>query len=241
MIAIENLRKEYKSQIVVDVDQLLIGQGESFGLVGNNGAGKTTLFRIILDLVRPTSGSVTINGKDVKASDDWKLYVGSFLDENFLIQYLTPEEYFNFVGKLHGYSAADLRNFLMKFDPLFNGEIIGNKKFISDLSKGNLKKVGIAAAFIGNPQVVILDEPFENLDPTSQIRLKELLKREREERKITYLISSHDLNHVTDICERIVVLEKGKVIKDIKGSSNALLELEEYFNANVVVSPRSAI
>lgn len=231
MIAIENLRKEYKTQIVVDVDQLLIGAGESFGLVGNNGAGKTTLFRMILDLIRPTSGTVTINGKNVQMNDEWKFYVGSYLDENFLIQYLTPEEYFKFVGKLHGYSDADLQVFLAKFEDLFHGEIIGNKKFIGDLSKGNLKKVGIAAAFIGNPQVVILDEPFENLDPTSQIRLKDLLRKEKAERNLTYLISSHDLNHVTEICERIVILEKGKVIKDLKGSTNALVELEEYFKA----------
>jgi ABC-2 type transport system ATP-binding protein len=231
MIAVENLRKDYKTQLVVDVEYLVIGAGESFGLVGNNGAGKTTLFRMILDLIRPSSGSVTINGKNVQQNDEWKFYVGSYLDENFLIQYLTPEEYFKFVGKLHGYSEADLQAFLAKFEDLFHGEIIGNKKFIGDLSKGNLKKVGIAAAFIGNPQVVILDEPFENLDPTSQIRLKDLLRHEKATRNLTYLISSHDLNHVTDICERIVILEKGKVIKDLKGSTNALTELEEYFKA----------
>lgn len=231
MIAVENLRKEYKTQVVVDVEQLNIGAGESFGLVGNNGAGKTTLFRMILDLIRPTSGSVAINGKNVQMNDEWKSYVGSYLDENFLIQYLTPEEYFKFVGKLHGYSDADLQAFLAKFEDLFHGEIIGNKKFIGDLSKGNLKKVGIAAAFIGNPQVVILDEPFENLDPTSQIRLKDLLRMEKATRNLTYLISSHDLNHVTEICERIVILEKGKVIKDLKGSTNTLVELEEYFKA----------
>lgn len=231
MIAIENLRKEYKTQVVTDVEQLLIGKGESFGLVGNNGAGKTTLFRMILDLVRPTAGTVTIDGKNVQHNDEWKFYVGSYLDENFLIQYLTPEEYFKFVGKLHNYSDADLQAFQQKFGDLFHGEIIGNKKFIGDLSKGNLKKVGIAAAFIGNPQIVILDEPFENLDPTSQIRLKDFLRKEKAERNLTYLISSHDLNHVTEICERIVILEKGKVIKDLKGSTNALVELEEYFKA----------
>lgn len=231
MITVESLRKEYQGQVVNDIGQLGISQNESFGLVGNNGAGKTTLFRMILDLIRPTSGSVKINGTDVQGNDEWKHFVGSYLDENFLIPYLTPEEYFKFVGKLHNYSEADLVAFYAKFEELFHGEIIGTKKFIGDLSKGNLKKVGIAAAFMGNPQVIILDEPFENLDPTSQIRLKDLLKRERAQRGITYLISSHDLNHVTDVCERIVILEKGKVIKDLKGSANALVELEEYFKA----------
>lgn len=231
MIEVIQLKKQYRDQIAVDIEGLSIAQRESFGLVGNNGAGKTTFFRMILDLVRPTSGEVRINGTNVQGHDEWKHYVGSYLDENFLIPYLTPEEYFRFVGKLHGYSEEDLKNFYSKFEELFHGEVLGRNKFIGDLSKGNLKKVGIAAAFMGNPQVVMLDEPFENLDPTSQIRLKQLLARERQARNITYLISSHDLNHVTEICDRIVILEKGKVIKDLKGAEDTLVQLEEYFKA----------
>ncbi len=230
MISISSLSKTYGSEPVVNIAELIIRKGESFGLVGNNGAGKTTLFRMILDLIRPTEGLVTIDGKSVQGNDDWKHFVGSYLDESFLIPYLTPDEYFKFVGKLHQYSDADLSQFLQKFEELFNGEITEKKKHIGDLSKGNLKKVGIAAAFMGNPQVVILDEPFENLDPTSQIRLKRLLQQERETRAITYLISSHDLNHVTEICGRIVILEKGKVVKDIEGG-DLLTQLEEYFKA----------
>jgi ABC-2 type transport system ATP-binding protein len=230
MISISSLSKTYGTEPVVNVSSLSIRKGESFGLVGNNGAGKTTLFRMILDLIRPTEGSVTIEGKSVQGNDEWKHYVGSYLDEGFLIPYLTPDEYFKFVGKLHSYSDADLSQFLQKFEELFNGEITGKKKHIGDLSKGNLKKVGIAAAFMGNPQVVILDEPFENLDPTSQIRLKRLLQQERETRAVTYLISSHDLNHVTEICGRIVILEKGKVVKDMEGG-DLLAQLEEYFKA----------
>ncbi len=231
MIAIQSLKKSYKNVSVLDVTELFIGQNESFGLVGNNGAGKTTLFRTILDLIRPDYGKVEINGKNVLGNDEWKSYVGSFLDEGFLIPYLTPDEYFRFVGRLHNYSEADLKSFYDRFGELFNDEIIGKNKYISDLSKGNLKKVGIAAAFIGNPQIIMLDEPFENLDPTSQIRLKNLLQDERKQRNLTYLISSHDLNHVTDICDRIVILEKGSVIKDLKGNQNMLAELEEYFKA----------
>jgi len=230
MISISSLSKTYGTEPVVNVSTLSIRKGESFGLVGNNGAGKTTLFRMILDLIRPTEGTVTIEGKSVQGNDEWKHYIGSYLDESFLIPYLTPDEYFKFVGKLHSYSDAGLSQFLQKFEELFNGEITGKKKYIGDLSKGNLKKVGIAAAFMGNPQVVILDEPFENLDPTSQIRLKRLLQQERETRAITYLISSHDLNHVTEICGRIVILEKGNVVKDMEGG-DLLAQLEEYFKA----------
>lgn len=231
MIAIQSLKKAYKDVTVLDIAELSIGQNESFGLVGNNGAGKTTLFRTILDLIRPTAGKVEINGKNVQGNDEWKSYLGSFLDEGFLIPYLTPDEYFRFVGKLHDYSDADMKSFYQKFEELFNGEITGKDKYISDLSKGNLKKVGIAAAFMGNPQIIMLDEPFENLDPTSQIRVKNLLLEERKQRGMTYLISSHDLNHVTEICERIVILEKGKVINDLRGNQNMLAELEAYFKA----------
>jgi ABC-2 type transport system ATP-binding protein len=231
MISIEKITKQYHKHTAIDIEKLDIAANESFGLVGNNGAGKTTLFRVILDLVRPTAGEVRINGINVQGKDDWKRYVGSFLDESFLISYLTPEEYFTFVGKLHSYSQADLKLFYEKFEELFHGEILGKSKFIGDLSKGNIKKVGIAASFIGAPKVVILDEPFENLDPTSQIRLKALLKRERESRGITYLISSHDLNHVTEVCDRIVILEKGKIIKDLNNEENVMSTLQEYFKA----------
>lgn len=231
MISISNLKKEYHSVAVVDIPTLNIGMGENFGLVGNNGAGKTTLFRMILDLVRPTTGHIQINGENVQGNDTWKRSVGSFLDEGFLISYLTPDEYFSFVGELHGYGAEDLKLFLDPFEELFHGEIIGTKKYIRDLSKGNLKKVGIAAAFVGQPQIIILDEPFENLDPTSQIRLKEIIVRENRQRNTTFLMSSHDLNHVTEICSRIVLMERGKVINDMKGGQAALIELEAYFNA----------
>lgn len=231
MISISDLQKNYNNVSVVDIKNLTIQKGESFGLVGNNGAGKTTLFRMLLDLVRPSAGEITINDKNVSGSDEWKHYVGSYLDEGFLISYLTPDEYFSFVGELHGYSKGDLSNHLKHFDEMFHGEIIGVKKYIRDLSKGNLKKVGIAAAFIGRPEYIVLDEPFENLDPTSQIRLKALIEDERKNRNTTFLISSHDLNHVTEICNRIVLMEKGQIIKDMKGGQQALAELEEYFNA----------
>jgi ABC-2 type transport system ATP-binding protein len=229
MISISNLRKDYNGVTVVDVPALQITENESFGLVGNNGAGKTTLFRMLLDLVRPTNGDIIINGQDVKSSSEWRHFVGSFLDENFLIPYLTPDEYFNLVGELHGYGQEDLKIFLNRFEEFFCGEIIGRKKYIRDLSKGNIKKTGIVAALIGQPQIVVLDEPFENLDPTSQIRLKELIIKEHKNRNTAFLISSHDLNHVTEICNRIVLLEKGKIVKDLEGGQKALTELEIYF------------
>ncbi len=229
MIQISQLKKQYKEAVVLDVSSLEISKGECFGLVGNNGAGKTTLFRIILDLVRATAGSVTIDGEDVSKTEDWKAKTGAYLDEHMLLAYLTPDEYFETLRKIYGLSEADLKLHLDKFVELFNDEVLGKKKYIRDLSKGNLKKVGIAAALMGNPEVVLLDEPFENLDPSSQIRLKKLILREKDDSKVTFLISSHDLNHVTEICERIVLLEKGKVIRDLREKAEMMAELEAYF------------
>ena len=199
-------------------------------MVGNNGAGKTTLFNILLDLIRPTTGGVTSNNIVVSKSEAWKNFTGSFIDESFLIGYLTAEEYFQFVGDLRGMNVAEVTAFIGEFEDFFNDEIIGKKKYLRDLSKGNQKKAGIVAALMGNPEVVILDEPFANLDPTTQIRLKQVIKNLTANSNITVLISSHDLTHVTEVCERIVVLDKGIVVKDISTSAATLKELELYFS-----------
>ena len=230
MIQTTQLSKKYGKAEVLLIESLEIPTGQSFGLVGNNGAGKTTYFNILLDLIRPTTGAITNNDIVVNQSEAWKTFTGSFIDESFLIGYLTPEEYFEFIGDLRGMNAADVNHFLSQFDEFFNGEIVGKKKYLRDLSKGNQKKVGIVAAMMGNPQVVILDEPFANLDPTTQIRLKTLIKGLSENKEVTVLISSHDLTHVTEVCERIVVLDKGIVVKDIQTSTETLKELESYFS-----------
>ncbi len=230
MIQSINISKKYGSAEVLNIDTLDIPKGESFGLVGNNGAGKTTFFNMLLDLIRPSTGKIVNNDITVNESEEWKTFTGSFIDETFLIGYLTPEEYFDFIGDLRGMNKADVRSFLAQFEEFFSGEILGKKKYLRDLSKGNQKKAGIVAAMMGNPQVVVLDEPFANLDPTTQIRLKKILKTLTEDREVTVLISSHDLSHVTEVCERIVVLDKGNVVKDIRTSQETLKELESYFS-----------
>ncbi|MCY2686561.1 ABC transporter ATP-binding protein [Salinimicrobium sp. TH3] len=229
MITVTNLSKVYNGTSVLNIEHLEIPRGQSFGLVGNNGAGKTTFFSLLLDLIQPTTGNVFNNEITVSQSENWKPFTSSFIDESFLIGYLTPEEYFNFVGELRNRNKADVSTFLQNFDEFFNGEILGRKKYLRDLSKGNQKKVGIVAALIGDPEVVILDEPFANLDPSTQIRLKALIKELTSNSDMTVLISSHDLIHVTEVCERIVVLDKGHVVNDIKTSEATLKELEQYF------------
>jgi ABC-2 type transport system ATP-binding protein len=230
MLEIKELTKTYGTKTVVSISNLTIRAGETIGLVGNNGAGKTTLFRMLLDLIRPNSGEILSKDKNVANNDHWKEYTSSYLDEGFLIDYLTPEEYFIFIGSLHNLSVADVGDHLKKYDEFFNGEILNSKKYIRDFSKGNQNKVGIAAALMQKPELLVLDEPFANLDPTTQIRLKSILKSLKSTEQLTTLISSHDLNHVTDVCDRIILLEKGLIIKDFHTDSNTLKELEAYFS-----------
>ncbi len=236
MIQTKELSKTYSDTTVLSIDTLDIPKGQSFGLVGNNGAGKTTYFSLLLDLIKPTTGSITNDEVVVSESEDWKPHTSAFIDESFLIGYLTPEEYFYFIGDLRGQNKADVDALTSQFEDFFNGEILGKKKYLRDLSKGNQKKAGIVAALIGNPDVIILDEPFANLDPSTQIRLKGILKDLAETKGVTVLISSHDLMHVTDVCERIVVLEKGEVVKDLETNPTTLKELEAHFAGNLMTS-----
>lgn len=230
MLEFKQLQKSYAGRMVVNINHLNIRAGETIGLVGNNGAGKTTMFRMLLDLIRPDHGEVLSKGVNVANSSDWKNYTASYLDEGFLIDYLTPEEYFIFIGSLHDLSAAHVADYLKQYDEFFNGEILSRGKYIRDFSKGNQNKVGIAAALMQKPELLVLDEPFANLDPTTQIRLKTLIKNLKLTHRLTTLISSHDLNHVTDVCDRIILLEKGVVIKDFHTDENTLKELEAYFS-----------
>ncbi|MFV0566530.1 MAG: ABC transporter ATP-binding protein [Flavobacteriaceae bacterium] len=230
MIETHNLSKTYSTNTVLNIENLEIPKGQSFGLVGNNGAGKTTYFSLLLDLIQPTTGYIKTNGVQVNQSEDWKPFTSAFIDESFLIGYLTPEEYFYFIGELRHQNKTDVDNLLAQFEDFFHGEILSQKKYLRDLSKGNQKKAGIVAALIGNPEVIILDEPFANLDPTTQIRLKGIIKNLAETKGVTVLVSSHDLLHVTDVCQRIVVLEKGKVVKDLQTNTETLKELEAHFS-----------
>ena len=231
MITLQNLTKSYEDTTVLSIDQLEVPKGQCFGLVGNNGAGKTTLFSLLLDLIKTSTGEIVSNGIEVAKSEDWKSFTSAFIDDSFLIGYLTPEEYFYFVGELRGINKEAVDSFLETYKGFFNDEILDQKKYLRDFSKGNQKKVGLIATFLGSPNVIILDEPFANLDPTTQIRLKQLIKKETESREITLLISSHDLNHVTEVCNRIVLLERGSVIMDKETTSKTLQELEAYFSA----------
>ncbi len=231
MIDIRDLQKFFGSKKAVDIEAYAIRQGEMLGLVGNNGAGKTTLFRLMLDLLKADNGYVTIGGIDVSRSEDWKQFTGAFIDDSFLIDYLTPEEYFYFMGKMYGLSKEVVDERLLPFERFMNGEVLGQKKFIRNYSAGNKQKVGIISAMLHYPQLLILDEPFNFLDPSSQSIIRTLLKKYNEEHQATVLISSHNLNHTVDICPRIALLENGTILRDIINENNsAEKELQDYFN-----------
>ena len=229
MIVVNQLRKSYKGINAVDIDHLEVHAGEVIGLVGNNGAGKTTFFRLLLDLIRSNDGEVLSKGNSVTTTEDWKSYTAAYIDEGFLIDYLTPEEYFYFVGKLHGRSQADVNDFLAHYTSFFDDAILGKGKYIRDFSKGNQFKIGIVAALLNEPELLILDEPFANLDPTTQLRLVDMIKSMAQHKRMCIIVSSHDINHVSEVSSRILLMEKGKIIKDIAGGDTAYEALVEYF------------
>ena len=230
MIRIESLRKQFGETIACDIPEFTINDGDILGLVGNNGAGKTTLFRMILDLLKPDEGTVTLDGINPAESEAWKDQTGANVDEGFIIDILTPEEYFAFLGKVNNISQEEVNERLKPYERLASDEIFGQKKLIRNLSAGNKQKVGIIAALFMTPKLVILDEPFNFLDPSSQNVLKHVLTNYAKENHATLLISSHNLAHTIDISTRIALLEKGHIIRDLPNEAgSAKTELENYF------------
>ncbi len=229
-IQINNLKKNYGENTVLNLPALTLNEGEVIGLVGNNGAGKTTLMRLILDLIQATEGNVYNDGHPVATDAAWKEYTGSFIDDSFLINFYTPEEYFDFIAEVYGIDKEMMHDRLEDYSELMAGEVLGTGKLIKDFSMGNRQKIGIIGAMVINPRFLILDEPFNYLDPSSQILVAKMLAQLNREQGTTILISSHNLTSVTDICTRIILLEKGVLIKDlINEPGSTLHELEAYF------------
>lgn len=230
MIKIDNLKKKFGDTVACDIEQFTINDGDILGLVGNNGAGKTTLFRLLLDLLKADEGTVCINDINPADSEAWKQQVGAYIDEGFLIDFLTPEEYFAFLGKISGMTQQQVDERLKDFEQFAAGEVFGQKKLIRNLSAGNKQKVGIISALFRRPTIVILDEPFNFLDPSSQLTLKHVLTDYSRETGATLLISSHNLQHTVDISTRIALLEHGIIIRDLPNEEvSAATELEAYF------------
>ncbi len=232
-LKIHQLKKTFGDKVAVDIDNYEINGHEIVGLVGNNGAGKTTLFRLILDLIRPDKGEVSVNGITTSQSEDWKEYTGAFIDDGFLIDFLTPDEYFDFICKIHGIDKDTFNSRIKRFEHMMNGEILGVNKLIRNLSAGNKQKVGIIGAMLHNPQFLILDEPFNFLDPSSQLAMKKVLEVFSRETDATIIVSSHNLTHTFELANRITLLENGNIIKDgWKNDTTLAQEVEDYFIHN---------
>lgn len=231
MITIQNLKKQFGETIACDIPELNINDGDILGLVGNNGAGKTTLFRMMLDLLKPDEGEVTLDGVNPALSEEWKATTGAYIDEGFLIDFMTPEEYFAFIGKITDMTQEEVDERLKDFERLAGGEVFGQKKLIRNLSAGNKQKVGIISALFNRPKLVILDEPFNFLDPSSQNILKHELTAYAQQTGATILVSSHNLLHTIEISTRIALMEKGHIIRDITSvDESSKAELENYFD-----------
>ena len=260
-IQLNSLKKTFGDKTAVDIPQFTIHHGDILGLVGNNGSGKTTLFRLILDLLKANDGTVCMTPAphsvhsimqsadaslaeeqpgetsiDINPaeSEEWKQLTGAYIDEGFLIDFLTPEEYIDFIAKVNGLPAIDWEHIdespIAKFLPFANDEIFNQKKLIRDFSAGNKQKVGIISALFTKPELVVLDEPFNFLDPSGQNNLKKLLLSYHEETHATIIVSSHNLQHTVDISTHIALLEHGHIINDMPNvNGSAEQALEEYF------------
>ncbi len=202
---------------------------------------------LILILIKVDSGIVNFCLTDEKSNLDkdnlnisdtmvshleesWKSYIAAYLDESFLIDFLTPNEFFTFIAKVNNIKEQEMEERLNNLQSFLGDEVLGRKVFIRELSAGNKQKVGIAAALLSCPKFVILDEPFNFLDPSSQNHLKKLLKEYKAQHQASILVSSHNLHHTTDISDRIVLMEKGEIIKNIdEVTETSIKELENYF------------
>jgi ABC-2 type transport system ATP-binding protein len=228
-IDIYNLIKNYKD-FSLGIKELHLNSPSVVGIVGNNGAGKTTLLKLMLDLILPEYGDIFSNNKLIRLSDHWKAYTGSFLNEDFLISFLTPIEYFNFIADIYKITQNELLQRLKDFDSFLSFDI-RSKKFIREYSIGNKYKIGIVSSLITMPEIVILDEPFNFLDPSSQNQLSVILKDYCYNKNAMVLLSSHDLIHLSELCSRVIVIENGSLVHDINNLNPDKIykELRSYF------------
>lgn len=210
MLIVDKITKYYGDFKAVDNLSFKVKEGEIFGLLGVNGAGKTTTFRMIMGLLEPTSGSITLDGKKIDYSVTDK--IGFLTEERSLLLKMTVKEQCLFYGTLKGMIENDI---LTKLDTLLNRFNISEykDKKIKELSKGNQQKVQFITAIINDPKLLILDEPFSGLDPIN-IELFKSVILEMSKKGSMIIFSSHQMNHVELFCKKIVVMLRGKAVLD---------------------------
>lgn len=220
-----NIRKSYGSQVVLPSLSMSIGSGEIVGFLGPNGAGKSTTMKIITGFVTPDSGSVSVQGVDVQSKPiEAKAHIGYLPEHNPLYTDMYVREYLDFVAGVYNVPSKRARvDEVIELTGL-TGEY---KKRINSLSKGYRQRVGLAAAIIHNPDVLILDEPTTGLDPNQIIEIRELIRNFGKER--TVLFSTHIMQEVEAVCDRFIILNKGVIVEDKRVADIEKGSLESIF------------
>ena len=217
MLKVKNVTKYYGDFLAVDNLSFEVKEGEIFGLLGENGAGKTTTFRMILNLLLPDKGSITLNNKkiDYELSDE----IGYLTEERSLLLKLTVKEMMIYYGSLKNMTKKQIEEKLDYYLNKFNIMEYKNKK-IKELSKGNAQKIQFITSIINDPKLLILDEPFSGLDPINTSIFIDIIK-ELKNKGTIIIFSSHQMETIELFCEKLLILSKGKTIlsgylKDIK-------------------------
>lgn len=218
MLVVKNLTKQFEKNVAVNDISFYVERGKIFGIVGRNGAGKSTTFRMILNLIKPTNGSIEYNGMKINSKTLDK--IGYLPEEGSLIPTYTVLELCEYYGALKLMSPEEIRENLIKWLKIFNITEYLNKK-IKDLSKGNKQKIQFIVSVLHNPEILILDEPFSGLDPISVEELKNAILKLRDENKII-IFSSHIMDHVEALCESIMIINKGNSL--LQGKLNDIIE-----------------
>jgi len=219
MLILKNIKKNYQNLVAVDNLSFEVSDGEIFGLLGENGAGKTTTFRMIMGLLEPNNGTISLDGKKIDYSTIDK--IGFVTEERSLLTKLTVKEQILYYGSLKGMSNSEILKKLDYWLDKFGIKDYENKK-IKELSKGNQQKIQFISAVINEPKLLILDEPFTGLDPINVKMLKDAIY-ELKEKGTSIIFSSHQMEYIEEFCEKLVILVKGKTIlegylEDIKNS-----------------------
>jgi len=226
-IEVSQLTKKYGQQVAVNKLSFKVAPGEIVGFLGPNGAGKSTTMKMVTGFLRPDEGSAIICGSDVKKDPvSVKKQIGYLPENNPLYTDLFVREYLGFVAELH-----HLKNKKEAVEQVIQKVGLtpeANKK-IAQLSKGYKQRVGLAAALIHNPNVLILDEPTSGLDPNQILEIREVIRQEGKNK--TVIFSSHIMQEVQAICDRVIIINKGNLVKDSKISElkNSGKELEAIF------------
>ena len=222
MLSIKNLSKTIKKHQILKNINLEIKQGETFGFLGPNGAGKTTLVKIILSLMKPSSGKLNLNCKKSK--------IGYLSEYPYFYEYLTGEELLIFTGKVFNLSNKEIQQKIRNFSQKLNLSEKDLKRKIKDYSKGMKQRLGFMQTLINNPDLIFLDEPFSGLDPLGRKTIRDLIFELKKEGK-TIFFNSHILSDIEQVCDRIGIINKGEILA-VENVKNVLKEeknLEEFF------------